>query len=228
MLRKLLELEAPQFSDLLHSVLDANIRLLVRHNQLWIFEDDFNHSNMTVVIIEKTGIKSSQRLKSLSVFVHRLHLLEGTFTPSSWLLFSSSAQAKSWKWKKREKNKLVLIQEKQKEKSEGGLVTPTRKTWTSFSQLSIIHIPPSWWKDSDNQKWQWTASITIVRSLRKAIHELWHSFTYWAQISQKKFWFHDAIIAFEIFQQSDSIEKKGGIFWHIPRGTKVSWHGGRL
>ena len=92
---------------------------------------------MTVVIIEKTGIKSSQRLKSLSAFVHRLHPLEGTFTPSSWLLFSSSAQAKSWKWKKREKNKLVLIQEKQKEKSEGDLVTPTRKTWTSFSQLSI-------------------------------------------------------------------------------------------
>lgn len=171
MLRKLLELEAPQFSDLLHSVLDANIRLLVRHNQLWIFEDDFNHSNMTVVIIEKTGIKSSQRLKSLSAFVHRLHLLEGTFTPSSWLLFSSSAQAKSWKWKKREKNKLVLIQEKQKEKSEGVSWHLRERHEQVFHNYLSQHIPPSWWKDSDNQKWQWTASITIVRSLRKAIHE---------------------------------------------------------
>lgn len=95
---------------------------------------------MTVVIIEKTGIKSSQRLKSLSAFVHRLHPLEGTFTPSSWLFFSSSTQAKSWKWKKREKKQIGPDSRKAKRKERRGSRDTYGKDMNKFFTIIYHNI----------------------------------------------------------------------------------------
>ena len=88
-----------------------------------------------MVIIDKTGIKSSQRLKSLSVFIHRLHSLEGTFTPSSWLLFSSSAQNG-----KREKKKIGPDSRKAKRKERRGSRDTYEKDMNKFFTIIYHNI----------------------------------------------------------------------------------------